>query len=388
MQAEAFDKPRIRAIASEHGFDLCGFTRPRVSRIHADAYQQWMDAGMYGSMDYMAEAERARRRIAPECMLEGVRTVISVAMRYTPPVYSLAQTEAERGRGVIAAYAHGDDYHEIMKKRLKQLARALDALLGPHEQRVYVDTAPVLEHALAESSGLGWQGKHSLTIHRGTGSWLLLGEVLTTADIEPDPPATNHCGTCTACMDICPTRAIVAPYVVDARLCISYLTIEHKGVIPRDLRPLMGNRIFGCDDCQMICPWNRHATVPAADLLNPHGENILPELVSLMRLDDEAFRARFRKSPVRRTGRAGLLRNVAIAIGNSGDSNQIPLLLHAIGDDEPLIRGHAAWALAQICDHANAEQVLIELQRAKAAERDENALEDINLSIQYIKENI
>ncbi|MDQ7010854.1 MAG: tRNA epoxyqueuosine(34) reductase QueG, partial [Mariprofundaceae bacterium] len=371
-----------------HGFELCRFAEPEIAPKFSESLDRWLEQGFQADMDWMAEAERAERRKSPERMLDDIKTVITVAMRYTPPSYILAEAEAARGRGVMATYAHGDDYHEVMKKRLKRLARALDALLGPHEQRVYVDTAPVLEHALAESSGLGWQGKHSLTINRKQGSWFLLGEIFTTADIEPDEPAINHCGTCMACMDICPTGAIVAPYVVDARLCISYLTIEFRGFIPRDLRPLMGNRIFGCDDCQMVCPWNRHATAPDSDFLNPRGENILPELASLMRLDDEAFRARFRKSPVRRTGRAGLLRNVAIAIGNSGDSNHIPLLLRAMHDDEPLIRGHAAWGLEQLCDHANAKQVLDGLQRAGAVERDKNALEDIDLSIQYIKENI
>jgi len=388
MLPESIGKERIREISSEHGFDLCRFARPEVPEIHTRAYTQWLDAGMQGCMDYMAEAERATRRKAPAHMLDDVRTVITVAMRYTPPTYTLTEAEAAQGRGVISAYAHGDDYHEVMKKRLKRLAHALDTLLGPHEQRVYVDTAPVLEHALAESSGLGWQGKHSLTIHRGQGSWFLLGEIFTTAGIEPDAPAANHCGTCTACMDICPTRAIVAPYVVDARLCISYLTIEFRGFIPRQLRPLMGNRIFGCDDCQMVCPWNRRAGIPDHDFLNPRGENVLPELASLMRLDETGFRARFRKSPLRRTGRAGLLRNVAIAMGNAGDRSFVPVLLEALCDDEPLVRGHAAWALGRLCDAGSTNRIMDALQRARMAERDRNALEDINLSIQYIKENI
>jgi len=287
---------------------------------------------------------------------------------------------------VIAAYAHGDDYHEVMKKRLKALARDLDKLLGAHDQRVYVDTAPVLEHALAESAGLGWQGKHSLTINKNLGSWMLLGELFTTAELEPDAPASNHCGTCTACIDVCPTKAIVAPYIVDARLCISYLTIEHKGFISRDLRPLMGNRIFGCDDCQMVCPWNRYARAPAPDLLTPRMDNILAELGSLLRFDEEGFRARFRKSPVRRTGRARMLRNVCIAAANSGDTAFVPMLVEALSDADALIRGHAAWALGRLCDAAVRGEVLGALTVAMGSEEDHDVLEEMATTISNIKE--
>jgi len=372
-------------MAAVHGFDLCRFARPGVPEVHEQGYAAWVAAGMQGSMDYMAEQSRIERRRHPETMLEAVRTVITLGMRYSPPPYALEKAESERGRGVIASYAHGNDYHEVMKKRLKRLEHALDALLGPHGQRVYVDTAPVLEHALAEASGLGWQGKHSLTINRGLGSWLMLGEIFTTADIESDAPASNHCGTCTACMDICPTSAIVAPYVVDARLCISYLTIEFNGFIPRDLRPLMGNRIFGCDDCQIVCPWNRRAVAPDADLLAPRGENKLPELANLLRLDEGGFRARFRKSPVRRTGRAGLLRNVCIAMGNSGNAGFVPELMEALGDTEPLIRAHAAWALGRLTSRRNHEQIVASLERRRGVESVANVTEEIHLSIDEIR---
>lgn len=380
-------KALIRAKALEHGFDLCRFARPDVREPHQSGYQTWVTAEMYGDMDWMAEEVRAERRKQPGSMLDDVQTVITVGIRHTPPPYSLKEAESGRGRGVIASYAHGDDYHEAVKKRLKALARDLDALLGPHDQRVYVDTAPVLEHALAENAGLGWQGKHSLTINRETGSWMMLGEVFTTAEIEPDKPANNHCGTCTACMDICPTKAIVAPYVVDARLCISYLTIEFDGFIPRKLRPLMGNHIFGCDDCQMVCPWNRRAHAPDPDLLAPHEKNVLPELAGLLRLDDEAFRQRFRKSPVKRTGRGGLLRNVCIAMGNSGDAGFVPALTDALMDEEALIRGHTAWALGQLATRDNHRQIGTVLEQGKQREHDANALEEIELSIDRIKEN-
>jgi len=381
-------KALIRAKALEHGFDLCCFARPDVPELHRSGYQAWVAAGMHGEMTWMAEESRVERRKQPDSMLDNGRTVITVGMRHTPPPYSMESVESEeQGRGIIAAYAHGDDYHEVMKKRLKILARDLDEVLGKHVQRVYVDTAPVLEHALAENAGLGWQGKHSLTINKDLGSWVMLGEVFTTAEIEPDKPASNHCGTCMACMDICPTKAIVAPYVVDARLCISYLTIEFDGFIPRKLRPLMGNHIFGCDDCQLVCPWNRHAVTPDPDLLAPREENLLPELTGLLQLDTEAFRQRFRKSPVRRTGRGGLLRNVCIAMGNSGDTGFVPALAGALTDTEALIRGHAAWALGQLASRANYRQIGAALEQTKQHENDMNVLEEIELSIENIKGN-
>lgn len=349
MQSHAVDKVNIRKLALEHGFDLCHFTRPRIEADHVRALDGWIAAGMHGDMDYMAEPVRTARRKNPGHMLKEVRTVICVGMRHSPPSYALESAERASGQGVIAAYAQGSDYHEIMKRRLKALARVLDEHLGAHAQRVYVDTAPVLEHALAERAGLGWQGKHTLTIDRQLGSWLMLGEIFTTAELAADEPASYHCGSCSACLDICPTRAIVAPFVVDARRCISYLTIEHRGFIPHELRSAMGNRIFGCDDCQAICPWNRHAHAPDPDLLMPRQENRLPALRELLMLDEPAFKARFRKSPVRRAGRAGLLRNVAVAMGNSGDASFLPDLQQALGDAEPLVRGHAAWAIARLC---------------------------------------
>lgn len=348
MASRLISKEAIRELARAQGFDLCAFTTPVLSSQHKAQLDMWVGNGMYGEMGYMAEESRVERRKQPEGMLDGIKSVISVGIRHEPAPYSLAEAESDKGRGVIAAYAHGDDYHEVMKKRLKALARDLDALLGTHDQRVYVDTAPVLEHALAEQGGLGWQGKHTLTINREHGSYLMLGELFTTAEIEPDEPAKFHCGSCTACIDICPTKAIVAPFVVDARLCISYLTIEYKGFIPLELRPLMGNRIFGCDDCQMVCPWNGKRSPLTLDHLKPRSRNVLPKLDELFTLDDEGFRERFRKSPIKRAGRAGLLRNVAIAMGNSGDRIYIPLLTSTLDDAEPLVRGHSAWALVQL----------------------------------------
>jgi len=366
-------------MALERGFEGCHFSRPEVSDKHGEALDAWLGQGMQGDMAWMAEKSRVLRRKHPESMLEDVRTVISVAMRYTPPGYTLEEAEAAEGRGVISAYAHGDDYHEEMKKRLKTLARDLDELLGRHDQRVYVDTAPVLEHAFAESGGLGWQGKHSLSLNREHGSWFLLGEIFTTAQLPPDEAAGFHCGTCTACIDACPTGAIVAPFVVDARRCISYLTIEYKGLIPRELRPLMGNRIYGCDDCQMVCPWNSEIEAPGKDLLAPSGENYLPELAMLLQLDEAGFRERFCKSPVRRTGRVALLRNVCLAMGNSGDNGFVPLLIAALNDAAAMVRAHAAWALARLAPgNARIHKALLQ---AMDAEPDEQAREDMRQTL-------
>jgi len=383
-------KSQIQAMAGALGFARCRVTTPHISGQHGRALLDWVETGKQGHMSWMAEDVRLQRRLAPGSMLDAVRSVISLAMPYTPPAYTLDEASATPNAGVITAYAHGDDYHEVMKKRLKLLAGKLDALLGKHDQRVFVDTAPVLEHALAESAGLGWQGKHSLTIDRQLGSWFLLGEIFTTAAIETDAAATNHCGSCTACMDICPTKAIVAPYVVDARLCISYLTIEFDGFIPHTLRALMGNRIYGCDDCQLVCPWNSHAAGGAAadDLLRPRGENHLPDLASLLHLDDDGFRERFRKSPIRRTKRRGLLRNVCIAMGNSGHIGFVDDLGIALGDDEALIRGHAAWALGQLACEQNAGEILQILNGMMNKEADADVVEELHASIARIRGRI
>lgn len=378
--SDAALKSQIRAMAEAHGFALCQFTRPRLSGPHAGALDAWMAAGMQGEMAWMGEVVRTARRKDPASLLDGVRTVITVAMRYTPP----GEVPANAACGVISVYAHGEDYHDVMKKRLRTFALELDELLGTHDQRIFIDTAPVLEHALAADAGLGWQGKHTLTIHRELGSWLLLGEIFTTAELSPDEPASHHCGSCTACIDGCPTAAIVAPYVVDARRCISYLTIEFDGFIDPELRPLMGNRIYGCDDCQALCPWNRKPSAPETDLLNPDGENLMPELASLLALDEAGFRARFRKSPIRRSKRRGLLRNVCIAMGNSGHDGFIEPLMASLTDEEPLIRGHAAWALAELVA-AGRESVQAALEQALAAETVAEVQDEISRAIRRIR---
>ncbi len=384
MTRDPTSKKSIRKLACEQGFDLCCFTKPAFSSQHKIQLDSWVAAGMHGEMSYMAEETRVERRKQPESMLESIKTVIALGMKHVPPPYSLDEAEEVKSSGVIAAYAHGDDYHDVMKKRLKAFARDLDELLGTHDQRVYVDTAPVLEHALAERAGLGWQGKHTLTIHREHGSYLMLGELFTTAEIEPDEPTSFHCGSCTACIDVCPTQAIVAPFVVDARLCISYLTIEYRGFIPEKLRPLMGNRIYGCDDCQLVCPWNQKAEVIELDHLQPRHENILPALSALFELNEEGFRERFRKSPMKRPGRAGLLRNVAIAMGNSQNIAFVPQLLIALHDNEALIRGHSAWALAQLFPYAMDGEIINQLTYHSHQEKNNEVLDELHLALKNI----
>jgi len=366
-----FIKEQIIAASKSHGFALCSFTRPTINATNQHALDTWIEAGMYADMEYMAEEVRTYRRKNPADMLEGIQTVISLGMPYSPP----NDQNVSPQQGIIASYARGDDYHDLMKKKLKAFARDLDVLLGEHGQRVYVDTAPVLEHALAAKGGMAWQGKHSLSINREYGSWFFLAELFTTADIEPDTEATLHCGTCIDCMPACPTGAIVSPYVVDARLCISYLTIEFHGFIPETLRKPMGNRIFGCDDCQTVCPWNAKAKTPETDFLKPREDTFLPDLAKLLALDEEGFRQMFRKSAIKRTKRAGLLRNVCIAMGNSGDKDFVPQLLHVLADNEPLIRGHAVWALGQLA--AENEDVQQRMQVLKKHEQHNDVLVEI-----------
>jgi len=385
-------KEEIRRCAAVLGFELCHFTRPILAEHHRTGLDRWIDAGMYGEMGYMAEAERSERRRQPESMLPHVRSVISLAMRHAAPSYTLDQSLAARGRGAIAAYAHGDDYHETMKRSLKTLAVELDRLLGVHAQRVYVDTAPVLEHALAASAGLGWQGKHTLTIDRKFGSFFLLGEIFTTAEIEPDPPASSHCGRCTRCLDSCPTGAIVAPYVVDARHCISYLTIEYNGEIPRELRSNIGNRIFGCDDCQLVCPWNGELPLCDNDRLFPRPENSLPDLDELFALNEAEFKERFRRSPIRRSGFSGLRRNIAVAMGNSGEGRFIPVLLAALNDSTPLVRQHAVWGLGVLCSRSgnpypDKGDIVCALRYHLASEQTAEVAEEIGLALRLIEES-
>jgi epoxyqueuosine reductase len=275
-----------------------------------------------------------------------VRSVVLLGLNYGSGSDPLA-TLPRRDRATISVYARGRDYHEVVKGKLKEVAGVLVAKAGG-DAKVFVDTAPVMEKPLAEAAGLGWQGKHTVLVSRSLGNWLFLGAIFTTVALPPDAPETDHCGSCRRCLDICPTAAFPAPYQLDARRCISYLTIEHKGPIPAPLRPLMGNRVFGCDDCLAVCPWNKFAAVGREAKLAEREDLVAPPLAELARLDDAAFRARFSGSPIKRTGRDRFVRNVLIAIGNSGDAGLAAEAVRLLHDPSPLVRGAAVWALGRL----------------------------------------
>jgi epoxyqueuosine reductase len=295
--------------------------------------------------------ETPERRAVPRGLWPEVRSVVMLGMSYAPsgdPLASLSLGD----RGTISVYARSRDYHEVIKGKLKQVTGALTAAGRAGGVKVFVDTAPVMEKPLAAAAGLGWQGKHTVLVSRRHGSWLFLGAIYTTADLEPDPPEQDHCGSCRRCLDVCPTDAFPAPYQLDATRCISYLTIEHKGPIPRDLRAGIGNRIFGCDDCLAVCPWNKFAAAAREQKLQARADLDAMPLAELALLDDAGFRSLFANTPVKRTGRDRFARNVAIALGNSGDPALAGPALRLAGDASPLVRGAAVWALARLLDEA------------------------------------
>ncbi|NKB43775.1 MAG: tRNA epoxyqueuosine(34) reductase QueG [Alphaproteobacteria bacterium] len=338
-------KPALVAEAQRLGFDDVRIAKASVHDDVSKNFDAFIVGEYYGDMAWMAE--KADRRRTPQALWPEVRSVISVAVNYGSAVDPLALLD-QPDRGAISVYARGRDYHDILKKRLKNLARWLVERSDEADVKVFVDTAPVLEKPLAESAGLGWQGKHTNLVSRKFGSWLFLGEVFTTLDLSPDEPEQDHCGSCTKCLDICPTNAFLDARRLDARRCISYLTIEHKGHIPVELRSLMGNRIYGCDDCLAICPWNKFAEVAAATVLNPRIELEAPQLADLVQLDDAAFRTLFSGSPIKRIGRDRFVRNVLIAIGNSGVSDLDRFVEPLCDDESPLVRAMAIWALSRI----------------------------------------
>ncbi len=300
--------------------------------------------GWHGDMDWMAETQA--RRADPQVLWPEARSVIVLALNYGPaedPLRLLAQ----RRRGALSVYARNRDYHDTVKKRLKRLARWLVAR-ADCQVKVFVDTAPVMEKPLGQAAGLGWQGKHTNLLSRGLGNWFFLGSVFTDLELAPDRPEVDHCGSCRACLDVCPTDAFPAPYKLDARRCISYLTIEHKGQIPREFRAAMGNRIYGCDDCLAVCPWNKFARRTAEPDFLPRAELSAPRLADLAELDDAGFRQVFAGSPVKRIGRDRFLRNVLVAIGNAGERALVPRVRARLDDPAPLVRGMAVWALARL----------------------------------------
>lgn len=342
---------RLEQRAEELGFDRLRVTRAALPERVRREFRAFLEAELAGDMDWLPRT--AARREDPRGLWPEARTAICVAMNYGPDRDPREELRRRRS-GYVSVYARGRDYHDVVKGRLKQLAGWLHAKTGA-AVKVFVDTAPLLEKPLARQAGIGWQGKHTNLVSREFGSWLFLGEILTTLELPPDPPEEDRCGCCRRCIDACPTDAITAPYRLDPRRCISYLTIEHRGPIPHRLRPRLGNRIYGCDDCLAVCPWNKFARRAREAKLRARPELESPDLAALAALDDTAFRRRFSGSPVKRIGRDRFLRNVLIAIGNSGDRALLPTVRDRLADSSPLVRGAAVWALSRLADRATLE---------------------------------
>ncbi len=373
----------IRAEAGRLGFFKMGVAAagplPRTDRFEA-----WLGSGMHGNMSYMKR--QAEKRKNPALVLDDVRSILTLAMNYHTP----AVVPEDPLRGRISRYAWGNDYHRVLEERLRALLEFIVRKEPAARGLYYVDTGPVMEKVWGSRSALGWMGKHSNVISCEQGSWFFVGVILLDHELEYDEPAKDRCAKCTRCISACPTGAIVAPYVVDARLCISYLTIELRGPIPRHLRPLIGNRIFGCDDCQEVCPWNRFAVSTPEKAFQPRDESCFPLLVELAFLTEEEFKLRFKDSPVRRVKRDGLVRNVAVALGNSHNGEAIPVLSRLMRDSSALVRAHAAWALGEIAAYRTADlrpqasdltAARSVLKEALTAEKDVDVQEEITLSI-------
>ena len=355
----------VKDTARGLGFDLVA-VGPAGPPDHAAAFEAWLDAGHAGTMAYL---ERGRdKRVAPDRVLPGARSVVACALSYH-------QGSTAAGPAGVARYAWGDDYHALMEARLRALADTIVRLAPGSTARAYVDTGPLLERDLAARAGLGWIGKNTMLLHPGLGSFFFIGTILTTAELEPDAPLADRCGTCTRCLDACPTNAFVGPYVLDARRCIAYLTIEHRGPIPVELRSGVGTWVFGCDVCQDVCPWNRRAAVTgegAAFAARGH-----PPLAALLLLDEAAYRDGFRGSPLKRARREGLARSAAVALGNGGAADALPALGAALGHADPVVRGHAAWALGRL----GGAQAGASLSAARAREVDAGVQQEIEQAL-------
>ena len=377
MPISTSDKSRkltdfVKQLAAEAGFDICRIADAEADPTHGANLGAFVSAGHHGTMAWMEETRE--RRASPRDLWPDVRSVIMLGMNYGPdsdPRPLLDKTSA----GNISVYARNRDYHDVIKGKLKEIGGRFAARSGA-EIKVFVDTAPVMEKPLAARSGLGWQGKHTNLVSREFGSWLFLGSIFTSAELIADEPETDHCGSCNACLEACPTNAFTAPYRIDARRCISYLTIEHKGAIPAEFRPLMGNRIYGCDDCLAACPWNKFAQAGREMKLRPRADLAEPPLSELLTLDDAGFRAFFSGSPVKRIGRDRFIRNCLIAAGNSGDPGLVEHCRRLLRDDSPDVRAIAVWALSrlggletsrQLLSEEADEMVLAELQQAENA---------------------
>lgn len=362
----------IRQEATGQGFDLCRITGPDSIGQAPGRLQTFLDDGHHGTMDWMADTKA--RRGDPKVLWPDVRSIVIFGMNYGPeddPRDILAKSD----KAAISVYARNRDYHDVIKGRLKEIATRFAARAG-EDVKVFVDTAPVMEKPLAEAAGLGWQGKHTNLVSRSHGSWLFLGSLFTTADLTLDKPEKDHCGSCRACLDACPTAAFPAPYRLDARRCISYLTIEHKGAIDPDLRPLIGNRIYGCDDCLAACPWNKFAASASEMKLVARDDLKEPTIAFLLTLDDTGFRAFFSGSPVKRIGRDRFIRNVLIAAGNSGEQNLIAQVRRLANDPSPVVRGMAIWALKRLMPDAD----FIRFAETRRVEDDPQVLDEWELA--------
>ncbi len=342
MQADTRDT--IRDSAAALGFDVCRFASAADPWDAGERLAHFVEAGRHGEMGWMETT--LERRAHPTAMWEGARSAIVLGLNYGPGEDPLPEMQ-DRSAGYISVYARGDDYHEVIKGRLKTLAGQIAARTG-QEVKVFVDTAPLMEKPLAQRAGLGWQGKHTNLLSRTHGNWLFLGVILTAAELEPDPPEGEHCGSCTACLDVCPTRAFPAPFQLDARRCLSYLTIEFAGPWPDEFRVATGSRIYGCDDCLAVCPWNKFAAAAQETRVQARAALVTPRLAELVALDDAAFRALFARSPVKRIGRNRFVRNVLYAIGNSGDAALIHSAARLLDDPDAVVSDAAAWAVKRL----------------------------------------
>lgn len=359
-------KKRIHALAHEVGFDAVHITSPSGLENSAEEFDQFLNSSYHGEMKWLEE--KADRRKNPLVLWPETKSIIMLGMNYGPDANPLEFLEYKE-HGNISVYALGKDYHDVIKKRLKQIARQIHREYDV-EVKVFVDTAPVMEKPLAQKSGMGWQGKHTNLVSHKFGSWLFLGSIFTELEIDPDNEQKDHCGSCNACLDICPTNAFPEPYKLDARRCISYLTIEYKGHIDLEFRKAMGNRIYGCDDCLSVCPWNKFAKKTKEISFHPRIELDFPRLDELALLDDQTFRSIFSGSPIKRIGRDFFIRNVLIAIGNSGQKKYIPILKDKLLEESPFIRAMAIWALKQLCT----VELFLELKDLYQTKESDNAV--------------
>ncbi len=366
-------KSRLIADAKAEGFDVVRVTRPDATPEAAARLRQFLADGFQGDMTWLETT--AERRSTPHRLWPEARSVVMLGLNYGPdrdPLASLGMKD----RATISVYARNRDYHGLIKGKLKGIASRFEARTGS-KVKVFVDTAPLMEKPLAEAAGIGWRGKHTNLVSRDFGSWLFLGAILTDAELPTDDPDTDHCGSCRACLDICPTNAFPAPYRLDARRCISYLTIEHEGPIPREFRAAMGNRIYGCDDCLAVCPWNKYARATREAKLAARDDLDAPPLAELVVLDDDGFRRRFSGSPIKRIGRDRFVRNVLIAMGNSGEARLVPLVKARLRDASPVVRGAAVWALDALDRDAALAARAMHATEADASVREEwDALEE------------